>query len=201
MQDAIKMQGQRLKAARRYRRKSQMDLANELGTAQSNISFLESNRHTCEPELLTALAKSLDVTEAWLRGESMEGGIPIDAPTSIKESERENITRRFIDAYNRLRTLGLIETDKWFSDFANIPPSTLSLALAGKGLVQYEWVPFLEELGANRDYIYNNHLPIIKLNKAKRISDGDDISKNIMILVQTIEEDMKLLKSYINQLI
>jgi len=131
----------------------------------------------------------------------MDGGVPNSAVANVKQIEREDISNRFIDCYDRLKTLGVIENDADFAEFANIPRSTLSLALAKKNPVSLEWVPFLEEKGANRDYIYNNMLPILKMSRTKRVSGTDEVAKNIMVLVQTIEEDMKLLKSYLSQVL
>ena len=197
----VKIVGSRLKIARRYRALSQKELSDSIGVSQGNLSHIESNRHNPSQEVMDKLTKALKVAPEWLTGESADGGVPLDSQPNIKESERDAIGSRFLIAYNRLRKLGIINSDAEFASFGNIPRSSLSLALAGKAPVQLEWIPFLEEKGANREFVYNNHVPVIKLNMSRRISDTEDISRNIMALVESIDEDMKLLKEYLSQVI
>lgn len=200
MQNTVLLQGQRVKAARKYRGFKQIEFADMVGISQSNLSFIESNRHKTPQETLDKLCQALQVSPEWLEGTSADGGVPIEVP-NITESERMAISKRFRDAYERIKILGIIENDADFATFADIPRSTLSLALAGKNEIQLEWVPYLEEKGANRDYIYNNHFPIIKTNKTNRLKDGDDLSKQISIVVQNMEEELKVLKSYLAQIL
>jgi transcriptional regulator with XRE-family HTH domain len=200
MQDTVLLNGQRVKAARKYHGLNQIDFANQVGISQSNLSFIESNRHRTPPETIEKLCQVLQVTPAWLEGTSNDGGVPVEV-TSISDSEKEGISKRFREAYERLKTLGIIENDAAFAEFANIPRSTLSLALAGKNYVQLEWVPLLEEKGANRDYIYNDHFPIIRTAKSKKIKDGDDLVNQVTMIVKNMEEELKVLKSYLAQIL
>jgi hypothetical protein len=62
-------------------------------------------------------------------------------------------------------------------------------------------VPLLEEKGANRDYIYNDHFPIIRTAKSKKIKDGDDLVNQVTMIVKNMEEELKVLKSYLAQIL
>ncbi len=55
-----------LKAIRKWRGLSQVDLAERVGVAQGYISDLESGRRQGTPETLVRLADALDIPTAWL---------------------------------------------------------------------------------------------------------------------------------------
>jgi transcriptional regulator with XRE-family HTH domain len=196
------LDGSRVKAARKARGLTQTVLADAIEISQSNISFIEASRHNSAIETVEKLCEVLGVSEEWLSGLSNEGGVPLNTNTpEVKEEEKAGIGRRFVSTYERLKTLGVIETDAEFCEFADIQPSSLSLALAGKSNVPLSWIPFLEEKGGNREYIYNDKMPIIKLSKTKRIKDVDDLTKNIQQLINNIDADITQLKFLLKQII
>jgi len=82
-----------------------------------------------------------------------------------------------------------------------ISQSNLSLALAGKSQISFEWVPFLEKLGANRDFIYNGSQPVIKLPINKGVKDIESVAREINSLIKNIEEETRQLKFLLNQIL
>lgn len=55
-----------LKALRKWRGISQIDLSHRLGLAQGYLSDLESRRRQGTPETLVAIAKALEIDPAWI---------------------------------------------------------------------------------------------------------------------------------------
>lgn len=194
------LDGNRVKTARKAKGFTQMELADSLDISQSNMSFIEAGRHNTAFEIVVKLSEVLEVSQEWLVRLSDEGGVPLNAP-EIKEDEKAGISRRFTIAYERLKTLGIIQTDAEFCEFAGLAPSKFSLTLAGRAVVPMEWIPFLEEKGGNRDYIYNDKMPIIKLSRSKRIRDVEDLTQNIQLLIDNIDADVTQLKFLLRQII
>lgn len=55
-----------LKALRLWRKKGQVELANEIGTSQGFVSDLENRRRKLTPDIARKLAAALDVPQRWL---------------------------------------------------------------------------------------------------------------------------------------
>jgi transcriptional regulator with XRE-family HTH domain len=194
--------GNRVKIARKYREITQLKLSDLVKISQSNISFIESGRHNSSREITDALCKVLDVTRKWLLGETSDGGVPIPlSTTEVRTDEKEKVSKRFATAFDRLKALGIIESDAEFCRFAEISQSNLSLALAGKSQISFEWVPFLEKKGANRDFIYNGLQPVLKLPINKGVKDIESVAREINILIKNIEEETRQLKFLLNKIL
>ena len=201
MFDSIQIRGERVKQARKYRNISQAELAQVLKISQSNLSFIESNRHNTSRETIDDLCEALGVTFDWIRGDSMEGGVPLGEYENLTQLQKEKVSERFIACYERLKKLGIIDSDAAFADGAKIPRSSLSLALAGKNQVPMDWIPFLIELGANGEYLLEGKQPMLATSKSLTVKRPDDVVKNIFALMRSIEHDVALLKDYINQIL
>src|SRR5437899_878320 len=106
MGNPIILKGMRVKAARKYRGIPQYILAEKAGISQSNLSFIEANRHNTNIDTVKLLAQVLEVTVDWLLGNSMEGGVPTEDYQNLTQAEREKLSERFIACYERLKTLG-----------------------------------------------------------------------------------------------
>ncbi len=192
----------RLKIAREEKKLNQKDLAEKIGKAQSAISYIEMGRNNTSEQDIEKLSKILGVTVDYLTGVTIEGGPKLDHIRMTElESDKLKIDDRWVETYNRLKNLKIIEFDADFADENGLPRVNLSLVLSKKSPVPGSWIPLLESLGGNLDYIYSNRHPIIKFNKSRKVSNPEELAFNIRALQKNIEEDTKMLNHLLNQLL
>jgi transcriptional regulator with XRE-family HTH domain len=193
--------GRRIVIARNHNKMTQKALASKLEITQPNLYYLESGRHNPSDEILEKIAIYLGVTSNWLKGETLEGGVPMQDEPQFEVSEKEKLSSRWVDVFKRLKSLGVISSDSDFAEQTGVGKTNLSLVLSGKSSAPVSWIPLLEQLGGNKDYIYSNKHPIVVLKRAKHVKDAEAVTDNIKALMRNIAEDTKLLQFYLSQVL
>lgn len=193
--------GKRISSARRHLKVTQKDLAGVLDISQPNLYYIESGRHLPSEETVEKIANALGIASAWIYGQTHEGGVSYEEQADPKLEEKEKLSARWIDVYARLKSLGIITSDTDFAEKYGMGKPALSLVLNGKSTAPISWIPMLEQLGGNREYIYNDRLPLVILGKNNSTSNLEDVHRNIKALLKNIEEDTKQLNFFLNQIL
>ena len=187
--------GTRLKAARKYRNITQGDLSEKVGIKQSALSYIEVGRNGTDEITAKALAKILGVSIEWLKGESDDSDIPMtEISKKSKDNSDQKFTERFIEVYTIIKKQGKFKTDAEFADTHDISRTTLSLALSKKAKINYEWITYLSNYGANKDYILDGTLPALKSESS---NDSSPFKQNVLANIKNIRTQLDMLEEYV----